>query len=169
MSETTRITFIAGLAHVLSTVLIGLLLGFLADSLQDRIETFTHYLAPSILILLGLYFMWQHYQHHHFHLKEPVGALRTKRKLVATLILAMFLSPCMEIEGFFLLAGTFSWWTPYLVALMYAVISLTGMIIWIRFAYLHSMKFNWHKLEHNAGMITGAILVLTGIASFFIS
>lgn len=168
LGETSRITFIAGLSHVISTVLLGVILGWIGEGLAERLNSFTHVIAPSILILMGLYFIWQHYRHHHFHLKQGNLEKKTKRSIIMALILAMFLSPCMEIEGYFLLAGTHGWYAMALIAATYSVITIVGMLIWIRVVYKGLLKLNWHKWEHNTGIITGVILVLTGIISFFI-
>jgi hypothetical protein len=42
-------------------------------------------------------------------------------------------------------------------------------MLWIHFAYKGLVKLNWHKWEHNAGLISGGVLIVTGILSFFIS
>jgi nickel/cobalt transporter (NicO) family protein len=169
LSETMSITFIAGFAHVLSTVIIGVLLGILGAELQGTVEQFTKIVAPIILVLLGFYFIRQHYQHHHFHLQKQHIEGRPKSKIIVALALAMFLSPCMEIEAYFLLAGAQSWWFLFTLALLYATISLGGMLLWVRIAYKGMVRLNWHALEHNAGIITGIVLILTGLISFFIS
>ncbi|MBS1921234.1 MAG: hypothetical protein JST17_13360 [Bacteroidetes bacterium] len=169
LSETTKVTFIAGLAHVLSTVIIGIVLGIIGAELQKSIEQFAGVIAPAILILLGFYFIQQHYRHHHFHINKHQLENKQKSKLITALVLAMFLSPCMEIEGYFLLAGTKSRWFLFSMVIMYSVISLGGMLLWIRLAYKGLIKLNWHSLEHNAGIITGLILIATGIVSFLIS
>ena len=85
------------------------------------------------------------------------------------LVIAMFLSPCLEIEAYFLLAGTKGWWAVLTIAVLYLVISVTGMVLWVRLAYRGILKLNWHTLEHNAGIITGCTLIVTGILSFFIA
>jgi len=169
LAETSRITFIAGAAHVISTVLIGLLLGMIGEELTDQIDAFTHVIAPSILILMGFYFIRQHYKHHHFQLeKESLLEKKTKRSIITALVIAMFLSPCMEIEAYFLLAGAKGWYFMTAIAAMYSIITLAGMLIWVRIVYKGLIKLNWHKWEHNAGIITGMVLILTGIISFFI-
>jgi putative Mn2+ efflux pump MntP len=168
LAETSRITFIAGMAHVLSTIIIGLLLGLIGKELTEHIEHFTRIIAPSVLILIGLYFIRQHYAHHHFHVDQQQIKKKTKRSIILALVIAMFLSPCMEIEAFFLLAGTKSWYLLAGIALMYSIISIAGMLIWVRIVYKGLLKFNWHKWEHNAGIITGLVLIITGILSFFI-
>ncbi len=168
LAETSRITFIAGLAHVISTVLIGILLGIIGEELTQQIDAFTHVIAPSILILMGFYFIRQHYKHHHFHLEQKEIEKKTKRSIITALVIAMFLSPCMEIEAYFLLAGAKGWYFMSAIATLYSIITLAGMLIWVRIVYKGLIKLNWHKWEHNAGIITGMVLILTGIISFFI-
>ncbi len=169
LGEVLRVTFVAGLAHAFSTVLIGVLLSLIGHELAVHIDDFTHIIGPVILVLLGLYFVQQHYRHHHFHLHKTSIGKKSKAAVVAALIIAMFLSPCMEIEAYFLLAGTKGWYFLAAIALMYTIITVTGMLIWVRIAYKGVLKLNWHQWEHNAGIITGVVLIVTGIVSFFIS
>lgn len=168
LSETSRITFVAGASHVVSTIIIGALLALIGGELAAHVEHFTHVIAPSILILLGLYFIRQHYRHHHFHVEKAKLEKKTKASIVTALVIAMFLSPCMEIEAYFLLAGAKGWHMMALIAALYSVITITGMLVWVRVVYKGLLKLNWHRWEHNAGIITGATLVATGILSFFI-
>lgn len=169
LGETSRITFIAGLAHVISTIVIGIFLGIIGSELNQHLDQFTRVIAPSILILIGFYFVREHYKHHHFHLEKEVLQKKTKRSVITALVIAMFLSPCMEIEAYFLLAGSKGWYFMTAIALLYAMITIAGMLIWVRIVYKGLLKLNWHKWEHNAGIITGIILIVTGIISFFIT
>ena len=75
----------------------------------------------------------------------------------------------MEIEAYFLLAGSKGWYFLAMIAALYAIITIAGMLVWIRIAYKGLLKLNWHKWEHNAGIITGLVLIITGIISFFIN
>lgn len=168
VNEVTEITFISAIAHGLSTIIIGFILGFLGAQLADKIEYFTHFIAPVILILLGLFFIYRHHNHKHFHLNDVVKKKKSKKKIILALVLAMFLSPCMEIEAYFLLAGTQAKWLIWFIAAMYLIITTLGMITLVRLAYLGILKLNWHSLEHNAGIITGITLIATGILAFFI-
>ena len=169
LAETTRITFIAGMAHVISTIIIGVLLAMIGSELTTHIEDFTKIIGPSILILIGLYFVRQHYTHHHFHLEKKQIERKSKGAVVGALVIAMFLSPCMEIEAYFLLAGSKGWYFLVMIAGLYTIITVAGMLVWIRIAYKGLLKLNWHKWEHNAGIITGLVLIITGIISFFIN
>lgn len=167
MKEITEVTFITAIAHGLSTVLLGFLLSYLGATLASHIEEFTHWIGPSILIIIGIVFIYRHHIHKHFHLHTPEKRI-SKTKIIITLAVAMFFSPCMEIEAYFLMSGTYSIWLTLLIAGMYLVITTTGMLLLSRIAYRRVLKINWHKLEHNAGIITGITLVATGILSFFI-
>lgn len=169
LQEVTKVTFLSGLAHALSTIVIGIILGLIGSQLAGSVQYFTHYIGPAFLILLGIFLIYQHHRHRHFHLHNMPPPAVSKNKIIGSLVVAMFLSPCMEIEAYFLLAGTHGLWAIMLVATMYFIISVSGMVLWVRLAYKGILKLNWHSLEHNAGIITGFILIVTGIISFFIS
>lgn len=157
--QTLWITFVTGLAHVLSTVLVGLALALAGELLAERLEAFTHWLAPVLLSVLGVFYLYQHYRHHHFHLQPQTS----RWGVVGTLAAAMFLSPCLEIEGYFLAAGQYGWAFVALMALVYAVVTIIGMLVWVYLA-LHGLKrLDWHAWEHNAGLITGITLILSGV------
>lgn len=169
LGEVTKVTFLSGLAHALSTIIIGVVLGLLSIQLSNSIEYFTKLIAPILLIAMGTFFIYQHHRHKHFHLHEEPKPSLSKTKIILALVIAMFLSPCMEIEAYFLLAGTKGIWAVLLIAGLYLTISVSGMVLWVRLAYKGLLKLNWHSLEHNAGIITGWTLIITGILSFFIS
>jgi putative Mn2+ efflux pump MntP len=169
LKEITQVTLLSGLSHALSTIAIGVTLGYLGLNLSKHIKNFTHFIVPCVLIALGIYFIYQHHRHKHFHMNDMPKPNQKRLKIVMVLVIAMFFSPCLEIEAYFLLAGTVGWQMILAVALIYLWVSVSGMVIWVRLAYKGSLKFNWHGLEHNAGIITGWTLIITGIISFFIS
>lgn len=168
VAEVTQVTFISAISHGLSTIVIGFVLGFIGAEMAVKIENFTHYIAPFVLIILGLLFIYRHHYHKHFHLSDEIKKKKSKKAIIIALVLAMFLSPCMEIEAYFLLAGTQAPWLIWFIAALYLVITTSGMVLLVRFAYLGVLKLNWHTLEHNAGIVTGLTLVATGILAFFI-
>lgn len=167
IAQTTRVTVIVGLSHAVSTVLIGLVLAFVGSTLSSAVENFTAYIAPSLLIALGLFYIYQHSRHHHFHMHGHPEQ-DSHNKIVFSLALSMFLSPCFEIEPYFLLAGAQGFLFALLLAMLYTIVTITGMVVWVRITYRGLLKLNWHAIEHNAGIITGGILIATGVLSFFI-
>lgn len=167
MQQTTKVTFIAGLSHALSTVLIGIIIGVAGIQLAANVEYFTAYIAPAVLSVLGIFYIYQHHKHKHFHLHRHKKIV-SDNKIIFSLVVAMFFSPCFEIEAYFLMAGASGWWMVALLALLYTLVTVGGMVIWVSVTYKGLLKLNWHTLEHNAGIITGITLVLTGILSLFI-
>lgn len=168
ISEITQVTFFTAFAHILSTLLIGWVLGLAGHQLAHNIEHITHIAAPVILIIMGLVYIYRHYRHKHFHLQGGPIKATTKRNIIISLSVAMFMSPCMEIEALFLMAGIQSVGLLLTISLVYTIVTLIGMLLLVRVAYKGLLKFDSHKLEHNAGIITGVILILTGLASIFI-
>jgi len=166
LSETTRVTVIAGLAHATSTVLIGVLLAFIGANLAVVVKNFTAYIAPGLLVALGIFFIWQHSRHHHFHMQGHPEQVSNKNRLIFSLASAMFFSPCFEIEAYFLVAGAEGLWLVALLAALYTIVTVSGMVIWVRLAHSGLLKMNWHSLEHNAGIITGITLMLSGVLTF---
>src|SRR5690606_24724681 len=108
----------------------------------------TAYIAPSVLIALGVFFIYQHHTHKHFHLHRHKEIVSDK-KVIVSLVVAMFFSPCFEIEAYFLMAGARGLWLVSLIALLYTVVTVGGMVIWVSITYRGLLKLNWHTLEHN--------------------
>lgn len=162
--RTLGVTFLAGLAHVLSTVFLGSALAAVGGILASRLSAFAHWMAPAMLFALGIFYIYRHYYHHHFHLHTqnfPWG-------VIATLTVAMFFSPCLEIEGYFLSAGQFGWQFVLLLSVLYGVLTIAGMLVWVKLAMSGLKRINWHQWEHNAGLITGLTLIVSGLALFII-
>src|ERR1043165_7916811 len=154
LREILSITAVAGLSHVASTLLIGWTLVFFGWEVSKNFEGITPYIAPSVLIFIGIIFIYRHHKHKHFHVADQRHQ-NSKSKMIATLSLAMFFSPCLEIEAFFLAASSQGVWWTALMSTVYAVVTLSGMLIWVTIAFHGLNKFNWHKLEHKAGIIAG--------------
>lgn len=168
IGEVTQVTFLTALAHVLSTLLIGWALGLTGHQLAHNVEHITHVAAPVILVIMGAVYIYRHYRHRHFHLQGGPIQTTSKRNIIISLSVAMFMSPCMEIEALFLMAGIQSMALLTTISLIYALVTISGMLLLVRIAYTGLLKFNSHRLEHNAGIITGVTLILTGLASIFI-
>ena len=169
LRETLTVTAIGATAHSLSTVIIGLVMGYLGHTLSSNFAGFLSIVAPMILILMGAFFIYQHHSHHHFHLStKKLEAITTKWKFIVAITIAMMLSPCLEISGYFLYAGAKGLNNVLLIAVIYTACTIVGMLIWVWWLYPHVQKLDWHALEHKAGLVAGWILILTGVASFFI-
>ncbi|MGE0932047.1 hypothetical protein [Peijinzhouia sedimentorum] len=167
-SKTVRIAAMAALAHSLSTFLLGVFLGLFSLSLAETLNSYTRWVIPTLLIAIGFYFIIQHHRHHHFHFNEKQKLDQAGATQVVTLLVfMMFLSPCLEIEAYFLMAGTQGWPMILTVGLLYTIVSVLGITFWVYLAQKGLHRFNWHRLEHNTGLVSGCILIITGIISFF--
>ncbi len=167
-AKTIRVAMWAALAHSLSTFLLGVFLGLFSLSLSDSLSSYTHWVIPLLLLSLGVFFIVQHHRHHHFHIAEKQKLEQAGAGQVITLLIfMMFLSPCLEIEAYFIMAGTYGWPVILGVGLLYTTVSVAGITFWVAMAQKGLHKFNWHRLEHNAGLISGIVLIITGIISFF--
>ena len=166
--KTALITMLAALAHSLSTVIIGLVVAFGGMKL-DAVMPYFKFIAAGLLIMLGITFMWRHQHHMHFHLKDiQVNSSKGTFFILGTLLLAMFLSPCLEVGALFLVAGTQSFETAIGVSIVYTITSAIGMTLFAWLAMQGLKKIDWHKLEHSSGLISGVILILTGILFLFL-
>jgi hypothetical protein len=79
----------------------------------------------------------------------------------------MFFSPCIEMEAFYLTAGTRGFGGVVLVSVVYGVVTVGGMVLLVDLARKGAARFRTHLLEHHELRLTGTILVILGIASFF--
>jgi uncharacterized membrane protein YkvI len=130
-----------------------------------------HVIAPLILIFMGLiYFGLSNSHEHHDHFPHAENLHnKPKKRITFTLIGAMFLSPCLEIETYFFQAGTFGFQGIFIVSLIYLLVSTFGMLGLVNLARKGFDKFNLHFLEENEKKITGIILILLGLVGFFIA
>lgn len=161
--KTAIITMLAAFSHSLSTVLIGIVLAFGGMTL-DSVLPYFRFLAAGLLICLGILFIWRHQHHMHFHLKDVKVTSNTSMSyILGSLLLAMFLSPCLEVGALFLISGTEGIQTTLLVAVIYTLTSTAGMTLFAWGAMQGLKKVDWHKVEHNSGLISGIILMVTGL------
>ena len=184
-STTLRYTGLAAIAHALGTIVVGLviaqltMLGLKSDTNQvdqngnypPKIQMAEHEipfetLGGVIMILLGIYFLYRHHKHHHFHFPEKANKSESKWALGA-ILLALFLSPCMEIEWYFATLAPMGWMVIWTLVLVYAVTTWLSMMggVWIGFKGLE--RWNSHRLEHSTGLITGAVMILSGLMLMF--
>ncbi|RSK45452.1 hypothetical protein [Hymenobacter rigui] len=161
------VTLVAGLAHVLSTVLLGLGLGWLGWRLSTRFSQVAGVAAPSLLVIIGLLYAFSGPGHTH-PAPAPVPAQRPRGRIVLGLAATMFLAPCLEIQTFFLAAGTQGTAALALIMATYLVVSVGAMSALVAAAYSGIRRLNLAGLARHERRFTGAVLVLVGVAGFFV-
>jgi len=175
MKETLVSTGITGVSHTLSTILIGIFVGFAGIKLSEEFTFVTRIAAPLVLFVLGIFYLlidWRsshHHQHHHFDVNEPViNHKKSKTAILFTLSIGMFFSPCIEVEAFFFQAGTLGWSGIFIVSLVYLLVTLALMLTLVYLGLKGVNKFDSHLLEHHEKRIIGIVLILLGLLAYFV-
>lgn len=110
--ETLIVTAIAGIAHTASTILIGIIVGIVGYRLSSTYEFITHIVAPFILVGLGCVYLIIDIKgslgHQHLDINQS-GSGRSKLAIISSLGIAMFFSPCIEIEAYSFVASALGW------------------------------------------------------------
>jgi len=168
--RTLWVTALAGLAHTISTTLLGLLVSLAGWQLSDSDYVLSERVIPLLLLALGLWYLMQHLRHHHSHshLDEEVIRQRSFRRILVALLLAMFLSPCLEIEAYFLSAGARGTGAIVTVALIYNVITLGGMLGMVALGRQGLRRLNTYWLEHHENLITGLTLISLAVLNWVV-
>jgi nickel/cobalt transporter (NicO) family protein len=174
--ETAQVTALTGFLHTISTIIIGIIIGFVGYKLGDTIEIVSEIYAPVILLGLGSYFVIKNLRdksHSHCHI-NPEQIKQASRKSKAAIITAlgtmMFFSPCVEIEAYYFTAGQFGWTGIIVLSSIYLFVTVSAMIFIVELSRksIDILNKKLHFLEHYEKLITGVILIILGILSLFI-
>jgi len=167
--ELNTITFTAALAHVLGTVALGIVLGFIGKKLQQQFGEIINVVAPILLIVFGLvYYTVNLPHHHHSGQKDLNAAKRSKTKWIFIFIIMMFLSPCLEVESLFLSGGAYGMSLVFFQSIIYAIVSITGIVLLVNLGFKGMNLLKAEIIEHNEKKISGVVLIVVGIITFFI-
>jgi hypothetical protein len=164
--RTLGVTALAGAAHTVSTSLLGLIVALAGVELASTYHELSERVIPAVLLILGLWYLMQHLRHRHTHDHVDPSQVRGRSfgTLLLSLCLGMFLSPCLEVNAYFLSAGAKGWGAVGTVALLYNVVTLAGMLVMVWLAGHGLRRINAHWFEHRENLITG--LTLVGLAVF---
>ena len=174
--ETLVATAITGFAHTLSTIFIGIVVGFIGYKLSSSYSLIMMYIAPSILIGIGVVYLildirGNHHHHHHhseFDNIESKAKSKSKMAILTSLSIAMFLTPCIEIEAYYFQAGKIGWTGIFIVSAVYTLTTVILMLLLVYAGLRGTQKFRSHTLEHHEKLITGIVLVCLGLLAFFV-
>ena len=156
------VTFLSGLGHVGSSIvigLIGLVLGFSLTHLESM-ESQRAEVAGLLLIGFGIaYTIWGlkqvgHHHHHEFESKHSVA--------LWTLFAIFVLGPCEPLIPLMFVAAAHSQLAVVSVTMLFGVITLLMMIgqAWLVYVGVGLARFK--KMEHYSHAIAGAVIAITG-------
>ncbi|MBI2104491.1 MAG: hypothetical protein HYT90_02755 [Candidatus Omnitrophica bacterium] len=162
------IATLAGLAHVASSLLLGLLglwAGLAIHHLQGA-EAWRGSIGVWLLIGFGVsYALWglKHAQHHHPHVsvQEVARAYATRR--VWMLVAIMVFGPCEPLIPLMFVASQAGMATVWAISLVFSVVTV-GMVVGqslLSYAGVRLINAPW--LERYAHALAGLVIVLTAI------
>jgi nickel/cobalt transporter (NicO) family protein len=175
--QTMLATIITGVSHTLSTIIIGIVVGLIGYKLAAKYAIISEDIAPGILIALGLVYIVRNFYslHHHDHdhgLKTDLTGKSGKRSrwvaILTSLSIAMFLTPCIEIEAYYFQAGTIGWTGIFIVSAVYLIVTVVIMLSLVSLGMKGVETFKSHFLEHYEKAITGAVLIALGVLAWFV-
>ena len=173
--ESLSATVITGLAHTLSTLLIGVFVGLIGIKLANSYSLIMDYIAPSILLGIGVLYIFldlkNHKHHHHHDHFEHTGISNRKKSKIAiltSLSLAMFLTPCIEIEAFYFQAGLIGWKGIFVVSTVYTLTTVVFMVVLVYAGLKGTQRLRFHILEHHEKLFTGIVLIALGVLAYIV-
>lgn len=174
LGETLTATLITGFSHTLSTIIIGIIVGLIGIKLSGSYNFIMEYVAPSILIAIGAIYVLtgikNHEHHSHSKLENANRGSRSKSRtgILVSLSVAMFLTPCVEIEAYYFQAGMIGWKGIFIVSAVYTLTTVLLMLLFVYAGYKGTQQLKSHTLEHHEKLITGIVLVGLGILAFLV-
>ncbi|HEV7350826.1 hypothetical protein [Telluribacter sp.] len=167
-SETMLVAGVAALAHTASTIGLGIIIGLIGVEISDQLHLFPTIVAPLVLIFMGLIYFGMDMGHsHHAPISEKEVAKKSKRSIVISVCVAMFFSPCLEIETFYFSAGHYGWEGILTISLVYLLVTVSGIMALVAVGGRSLEKVNFQFLENHEKKITGITLILLGIFTYF--
>jgi putative Mn2+ efflux pump MntP len=167
-AETLWVTVLVTIPHLVSTILLGFLMGMIGLRLSASHETLMGIVAPAMFVLIGLIYVYRNYRaegHHHGADISNLGD-RSKRKVVTLMATALFFSPCVSIGSYFFVVGAEGVASMALVSIIYVVVTLGVLLLMVTLGRRGVERIQWHFLEHNENLITGLILIVIGLFIF---
>ncbi len=181
-SRLMRETIFISTIHTLGTIIIGYFvyhtahLSYIgAESLSSSNEALSDTLdelklnlpfekfSAVIMFLLGLIFLYRHYRHKHFHLDHK----QFGKNMRIGIAFAMFLSPCMEIIGFYFTLAPLGLDAFFDLSFIYIITTQVSITAGVLLFNKGLSKINSHKWEHNAGIFSSVLLIISAVFMWF--
>lgn len=168
MRESMVATFLTAFAHLLSTIIIGIIVGYVGVQVFEKYEHASHVIAPTIILIFGLVYVimdlrGKHDHHHNVDIKNK----KSKASIITSLAIGMFFSPCLELEAYYLQAANFGFAGIFTVSVVYLIVTLILIMALVYFGIKGVSHFKAKFLEHHAKLISGIVLIVLALIGFF--
>jgi sulfite exporter TauE/SafE len=172
-TETSWITAFIAIPHIISTILIGIIIGIIGFKLSSTHEFVMRVAAPLILVAIGLIYVSLDFkgnsQHHDKDLtRTDASSKKSKFAIILPLATALFFSPCVAIGSYFIVVGTRGWSGIVMVSAIYLCVTILGMVVMVNLALKGVKKIEWHFLERYERLVTGAVLIILGLLIYIV-
>ena len=158
---------------MISTIIIGIIVGFVGIKLAESYSAITKIIAPTILLVIGIIYLVldyraAHHHNHHFEMEDALKNKKSKTAILTSLSIAMFLTPCVEIEAYYFQAARFGWGGIFIVSAVYLIMTLLFMSTLVYLGLKGVNKLDLSYLENHAKRITGVVLIVLGVIAYFV-
>jgi hypothetical protein len=141
--------------HMISTMAVGLLVGYLGHMIDQRFENLHGVIPGLILVAFGGGFILSSFTHHHHHVSSRMAAF--------ALVASLAVSPCVAVAPFFLVLNPMG---PVAILKLCAGLSVVSVLImtamgWLAVKGFDAVKLHW--IEENEARVVGVLLALLGL------
>jgi putative Mn2+ efflux pump MntP len=168
-AETLWVTALVTIPHMVSTIVLGVLVGLVSFRLSATHEALMEVVAPAMFVLIGLIYVYRNFKaegHHHHGADISSLGDRSKKTVITFMATALFFSPCVPMGSYFFIVGAEGIASLALVSIIYVVVTLGILLLMVALGRKGVERIQWHFLEHNENLITGVILIALGLFVF---
>jgi hypothetical protein len=162
------LTFLAGLGHVFSSLLIGLLgllMGWRLVSIQASDATRAQVAVWALIGFGAAYALWgmKHAQHPHPHLEVRDAMRMYAVRRFWTLFAIVVFGPCEPMVPLMFLAFASGWGAVVFISLLFSLVTV-GMVVGQSLLAFAGAQWFWNPwLQRYAHVLAGLVIVLTGV------
>jgi putative Mn2+ efflux pump MntP len=167
-AETLWITALVTIPHMVSTIVLGVLVGLIGFRLSSIYEALMDVVAPAMFVLIGLIYVYRNFKAEGHNHGADISSLvdRSKKTVITFMATALFFSPCVPMGSYFFIVGAEGVASLALVSIIYIVVTLGILLLMVALGRRGVERIQWHFLEHNENLITGIILIVLGLFVF---
>ncbi|MDB6093781.1 MAG: hypothetical protein JWM32_1343 [Verrucomicrobia bacterium] len=196
-TKTLLVTLFAGLGHVALTSLLGLAIAWFGFQVDQKLGAAFPWLTGGLLVAIGLFYFWRqwrggglehhhllggHHQaskecghgHEHSHWDEELkeSSLASNRSsdwaAISGLFVMLTLSPCEGFLPVYLSGVQFGWHGFFVLSLILAVATLTGMMIFTWLTLVGLERFEVKNFERYESGLLGTLFCALGVLIIFL-
>ena len=175
LQKTVMILLIAGIGHILMTMLIGAGLVWLGLSFIKEHHHALVYVSAFVVFAFGCYHLIEHFRgHKHSHCDHNNPHHHDFNKsskdgwAILSLLALLTFSPCEAFLPVYISSWQTGWMGFLILSLVLAIGTLSSMFVLTSLTYVGLKKMNLNWLEDHEKIINGVALVILSIVIFWV-